>query len=261
MLTLPKFEPTPELTKNLRLAAEGWLVAAPWDANQLSNLAYLLVTDCLNRWNEAENNPQGGRELLDEAEQRVARAFAIDSDLGAAHYANGFVLRAREKFCDAKKEFAGLTIRYPNWAAAYAQEGNDWINLGPKNLNVAIRLVQQALNMVSDNGIFYWILGRAYFFNGDFSEAIPALEKSRSLRDNVWFNRLYLVSAYTKVSTANGRIRLADAHNELNNFKSKFGYFTRDTLDSYENDIPNHNLNFDEFHQGLDDAGFKHGFA
>jgi tetratricopeptide (TPR) repeat protein len=258
MLNLPKFEPTPQLTKSLRVAAEAWVAAAPWDANQLSNLAYLLVSDYLNRWNEAENDPDAGKPLLSKAESKVAEALAIDSNLAAARYANGFVLRAQGNFSDAKKEFADLTIRYPNWAAAYAHEGNEWINLGPENTKVALRLVQQALSMDSSKGVFYWIQGRAYFFMKDYENAIVSLKKSIDMRDNIWYNRLYLVSAYTK-RIPQDATTIDVTRNELANFRQTFPLFTRDTLDQYENDILNPNLSFDEFHAGLDDAGFKHG--
>ncbi|MGH7054712.1 MAG: hypothetical protein ACREFA_12955, partial [Stellaceae bacterium] len=43
---------------------------------------------------------------------------------------------------------------------------------------------------------FYWDMGRAHFFAGRYGDAVPWLLKSVEMRPNLWFNRLYLASAY-----------------------------------------------------------------
>lgn len=82
-----------------------------------------------------------------------------------------------------------------------------------------------------------------------YDKAIDSLRTSVAKRNNLWYNRLYLVSAYANA--------MEDAGEALKDFKRTFPLFTRDTLDRCENDILNPNLNFDEFHTGLDKAGFK----
>jgi tetratricopeptide (TPR) repeat protein len=251
MLTLAKFEPTPDLTKQLRQVAETSVAIVP-DAYELSKLAWVLVSDYLNRWNEAENDINGGRQLLLEAEQRVQQALAIANTLDAAHYAKAFILRAQGKFLDAQKTFADLTARYPRWGSAFAQEGNEWVNLGPgntfANFDTALDRASTAIGLNSSNGVFYWVRGRAYFFKKDYGSAITALEESRRLRDNLWFNRLYLVSAYAR----NGQ----DATNELMDFRRQFPDFTPQIVDMYERDLANPNLDLCDFHLGLYEAKF-----
>src|ERR1700751_5432080 len=65
--------------------------------------------------------------------------------------------------------------------------------------NEAPALVKQAVTISPRDpslGFFYHIMGRAYFQAADYQNAIAWLEKSVRARDNVWYNRAYLISAY-----------------------------------------------------------------
>jgi predicted Zn-dependent protease len=60
-------------------------------------------------------------------------------------------------------------------------------------------LVQQAWLLSPHDpsiGIFHWIAGRAYFYTGDYEQAVSWLLRSIQARTNLWYNRLYLISAY-----------------------------------------------------------------
>jgi hypothetical protein len=83
---------TPERTKAARLALEVYVGLIPTDADALIGLADLLVSDYLNRWNEAENDPAAGKHLLQEAEIRLNQAAAIDNSLPEIHYVRGLCL-------------------------------------------------------------------------------------------------------------------------------------------------------------------------
>ena len=59
-------------------------------------------------------------------------------------------------------------------------------------------LVEQAIRLSPHDpsiGSFHWTIGRSLFFTGQYREAIPWFRKSIEARPNLWFNRLYLVSA------------------------------------------------------------------
>ena len=45
-------------------------------------------------------------------------------------------------------------------------------------------------------GYFYWVIGRARFFMQQYPDAISSLQDSVRNWPNVWYNRLYLVSAH-----------------------------------------------------------------
>jgi len=253
---------TPDYTKAARLALEVYVGMIPWDANALSALADLLVSDYLNRWNEAENNPAAGKHLLREAELRLEQASAIDSSLPIMYYVKGLILRAKHQHDAALKEFETAVALDPNcdFPSYYAQTGNQYVNVGEpaKALPLVARAIQQNHSDPSI-GVFYWIKGRAYFFmstDADYDNAIVWLEKSVAERPNLWYNRLYLVSAYAL------RKRIAEARSALDAFKRypEFAAFTPATLDAYEKDIPNtHRLvvaGLDAFHNGLKEVQF-----
>ncbi len=151
---------TPEDTLAIRAAA-------------LSVSADVLVSDYLNRWNNA------GAPELAQAEQAVNEALNIDPGIPLAHYADAFIHRAKGEHQAASDAFDRAITHDPDFARAYAQKGAEQINLGyPERaqelVETAIRLSPQDSSL----GVFHWILGRARFFAGQYPEAIPHLIKS-----------------------------------------------------------------------------------
>jgi adenylate cyclase len=250
---------TPERTKAARLALEVYVGLIPTDADALIGLADLLVSDYLNRWNEAENDPAAGKHLLQEAEIRLNQAAAIDNSLPEIHYVRGFILRANHQHTRAVAEFEAAAAADPqyNFPHFHAQTANQYINVGDPAR--ALPVVTQAIEHNGSDpsiGVFYWIKGRAYFFMPDYDNAIEWLERSVGVRPNLWYNRLYLVSAYAL------RNRTGEAQTALDNFKNdlEFAGFTPTTLASYEKDIPStHRFvarGLNAFHDGLTKVGF-----
>ena len=146
----------------LALRAEVWAL-----------LADLLISDYLHGWNGA-----GPRELV-QAEQAVEHALTLAPGLAMAHYANGFVQRAKGQHQEALAAFERAIGCDPEFTGAYVQKANELINVGrPQE---APALVDEAINRSPDHrsiGTFYWIRGRASFFAGDYAAAIPWLAKS-----------------------------------------------------------------------------------
>lgn len=212
-------------------------------------LADVLTCDYLNRWHEA------GPDNLDRAELHVAKAFDIVPDLAAAHYVTGFVNRARGRHEAALAAFTKTIEIDPDFARAYAQSANELINVGRPN--EAPSLVQQAIGRTAPGslslGMFYWILGRAYFFMGQPQDSVEWFAKSVEVRPNLWYNRLYSVSS--RALSGNS----GTAATTLAEFHAVFPNYTMARVIVNEKANPNDHpivvAGRDRFHQGLRLAG------
>jgi adenylate cyclase len=163
----------------------------PRSAEAWARLAQLTASDYFNHWNDT------GREQLRDAEEAVRQALLIDPNLALAHFANGFIHRTKGEHHLALEAFVRAIDLNPSFALAYAQKADELILTGRPN--EAQPLVEQAIRLSPRDpslGIFYWFIGRAEFCAGRYDEAIPWLRKSVEVRQNIWYNRLYLASAY-----------------------------------------------------------------
>jgi len=154
-------------------------------------LAEMLVTQYLHRWNNV------GKEALEQAEEAIAKAVAINPNVAQAYYTQGLIRRAKNDQLGALEALSRAVEVNPNLPRALAEKANQLTSLGqPAD---APELVEKAIKLSPRDpalGGFYWIIGRAHFVSGDYRKAIVWLQKSVELRPNDWFNRLYLVSAY-----------------------------------------------------------------
>jgi tetratricopeptide (TPR) repeat protein len=213
-------------------------------------LADLLVSDYLHRWNGA------GRQHLAQAEQAVDAALAIDPELPLAHYASGFIYRAKGQHQEAHDAFARTVTYDPNFARAYAQQGNQKMYLGRPEETA--KLVKEAISLSPNDpslGMFYWILGRAAFLTHDYPGAIEWLQKSVDERGTVWYNRLYLVSSHALNND------LPNAQKVLTEFDAVFTGYSIARVIQHEDASPKlHPLMKacrDRFRDGLRQAGMS----
>ena len=158
------------------------------------------------------------------AEAAVRQALAIDRTHHLAHYAKGFMHRARGEHQAALAAFTEAVKRNPDFAHAHAQRGAELLYLGrPKD---AVSEVQKAIKLSPRSpslGMFYWIIGRAEFFMGQYAAAIPWLQRSIRLLPDLWYNRLYLVSAYALSGKQAAAERALDAFDQkFSEPKSKY---------------------------------------
>jgi TolB-like protein/class 3 adenylate cyclase len=213
-------------------------------------LADVLVSDYLNGWNDA------GTAQLGQAEGAVRHAIAIDPDLALSHYAEGFIHRAKGEHQAALVSFDRAIEINPNYARAYAQKGNELINVGrpaeaPPLAERAIKLSPRDPSI----GMFYWIIGKAHFFAGAYRDAIPWLQRSVEVRPNLWYGHLYLVGAHSLVGEN------ATARKILDEFHSRFRdpRFTLAVVEAHERADPNDDPFYREgrrkLHDGLLEAG------
>jgi tetratricopeptide (TPR) repeat protein len=245
---------TPEHTLAARHLLEDAVRLDAKSAESWAWLADLLASDYLNRWNNA------GKDQLAEAEHAVARALAVDPYFSLAHFANGFIHRAKGENAAALDAFAHAVKLNQNFARGYVQEADELINAGrpaeaPPLVRKAIVLSPRDPSL----GVFYWNLGRASFFSNRYHDAIPWLRKAVELRPNLWHNWLYLVSAYALLGEE------GEARNVLAEFNGHALYrdrkFTLAIVEDYERANPSENPVIIEgrkkFHEGLLKAGMS----
>jgi TolB-like protein/class 3 adenylate cyclase/Tfp pilus assembly protein PilF len=241
---------TPEHMIAARRLLEESVRLDPNSADSWAWLADVRVSDYLNHWNGA------GTEQLDQADDAVRKAVAIDPGLALAHYADGLIRRARDDHHAALEAFRLAIKLNHNFARAYAQEGNELINLGrPAEAPPLVAMAMRLNPLDPSIGQSYWILGRADFFAGDYREAIGWLQKSVEIRPNVSYNWLYLISAHALAGDP-GRARKV-----LGEFyaRDEFKGYTLSRVESSERTTPNDNAvvvaGRQQFHEGLRAAG------
>jgi len=214
-------------------------------------LADVSTCDYLNRWNDA------GPAQLAQAEEAVQRALDIAPDLPSAHYVTGFIRRAMGDHEAALAAFGKTIDLDPGFIRAYAQKANELINVGRPG--EAPSLVRHAIAHTRPGnialGMFYWIIGRAYFFMGRPQDAAEWFTKSVEIRRNLWYNRLYLVSSYA-FSREGEKAAAA-----LRDFDVRFPNYTMARVVLNERANPNDHpvvvAGRERFHEGLRLAGMR----
>jgi class 3 adenylate cyclase/TolB-like protein/Tfp pilus assembly protein PilF len=241
---------TPENTLEARRLLTESVRLDPNSAESWAWLADLIVSDYLNRWNKT------GKDQLQEAEAAAMRALALDSNLALAHYARGFIYRTKGEHDMALDAFVRATKANPNFARAYAQQGNQLINIGRPEQ--AAPLVDKALHLSPRDpslGTFHWILGRAHFFAGNYAAAIAPLRQSVEVRPTAWFNRLYLVAAYALTGQKEAAKKALEEFQRI----PQFGGYTLARVRTEESTNPNDHPTVvggrQKLHQALLDTG------
>ena len=153
--------------------------------------------DYLNRWNGADTAE------LAAAERAVETAMRLDPNHRRAVYVSAFLHRARGKHSESLATFERVIALKPEAtdrmvAEAYAQSGAQWTYLGkPERTR---ELVDKAIAITPPDlpaiGVFYWIIGRVSFVQGNYGEAIDWLKRSIAIRTNFWYTRAWLIAAY-----------------------------------------------------------------
>jgi adenylate cyclase len=240
----------PQHTLAVRQLLQQSVALDPNSAEAWARLAEVTISDYLNRWNDA------GKVQLHDAEEAVRHALRLDPDLALAHAANGLVQRAHGDHHAALEAFTRAIDLNSNFALAYAHKGNALVMVGRPG--EAQPFVEQAIRLSPRDpslGIFYWIAGRANFYAGQYDAAAPWLQKSIAVRSNLWYNRLYLVSAYALSG------KLDEAKNALNAFNRHFPQpsYTVAFVEKQEAANPSNDATVvsarEKFHEGLLCAG------
>ncbi len=221
------------------------------DQSAAETAAYTAITvlcQYLNRWDDA------GTAEVARAEAAVEVALAHGPQLFLAHYAKGFLCRARGQHQAAVDAFDETIKHAPEFARGYAQKGEDLVFLGrPADAVAAVKRALEISPHSSVRGYFYWVIGHAQFTMQEDAEAIRWLQRSVRNWPNVWYNRLYLVSAHAHSKD------LTSARRILRAFNRQFSGYTLMRVIESEGVIPQSNpfivAERERFHEGLRLAG------
>jgi adenylate cyclase len=248
--------PTPEHALSARRYLEEAVRLDPQSADSWGQLANVLATDYFNHWNEAKESPEAGKELLRRAEHAVQEALKIDPSVAVAHFAEGFIRRARGDHPGALDAFDRAVLLDPNFARARAQKANQLVLLGRPEQ--ALPMVLQAITLSPRDpaiGGFYWITGRAYFVMKKYQDAIVWLRKAVEVSP-FWFNRAYLLAAYALT----GQHQQPEGVVALSEYNGSFSQYTLQRIsDMYEKEFPHTDpgvqASIQELYKGLRTAG------
>jgi tetratricopeptide (TPR) repeat protein len=228
---------TPEHSLAARRHLEESVRLDPHSAESWSQLATLLVgCDYLNHWNEAKDSPEAAQNLLQRGEAAVQEALKIDPSIAQAHFADGFIRRTKGDHQGALDAFDRAVQLDANFASALVQKANQLVMVGRPKEAPAPALKAITLSPRDPAiGLFYWVLGRAYFVVKDYSNAIVWLRKSAEVRPNLWYSRAYLLAAAAHL----GRQEQPEVRAALSDYNEKFsGYTVQRIRDLYEKELP-----------------------
>ena len=225
------------ITQQHHLAARQYLTQSlqlnPESADSWSQLAHVMINDYFNHWGAPNESLD---DLLRKAEDAVQKALQFDPSVALAHQADGLVRRAKGDHKGALDAFDRAIQLDPNFARAYAQKANQLVMVGrPQE---APSLVLKAIALSPRDpviGVFYWIIGRAYFVLKDYDQAILWLRKSVELLPTVFYNRAYLLAAYALT----GRHQQTEGIAALGEYKNGYSQYTiRRLREVYEKENP-----------------------
>ncbi|HWD56752.1 MAG TPA: tetratricopeptide repeat protein [Stellaceae bacterium] len=236
----------PQSTQQMR----GHLEASAAESSAL--IATSALCDYLNRWNDA------GSDEVAKAEAAVHHAIGTKPDHYLGHYAKGFLHRTKGEHEAALAAFTETVKHNPDFARGHAQLGAELVYLGRPEEGIA--QVEKAIKLSPQSkslGMFQWIIGRARFFMGQYAEAVPWLQQSARAWPHLWYNRLYLASAYAHLGNK------AAATRTLRAFEKRFPGWTLARVAEEEKSNPNNNhfmvTGRQHFHAGLRRAGMTAG--
>jgi adenylate cyclase len=150
---------------------------------------------------------------LTRAEALAGQALAASPRSPIAHYAEGQVLRAQNRYYDAIPEYETVLALDRNWVSAYHHIGQCKLLTG--SIEEAIPFVEQAIRLSPRDpeiGLFYDRIGLVHLLQSRTDEAIAWLEKARNATPAHSGIRANLASAYAfKGETERAATELAEA--------------------------------------------------
>ena len=170
--------------------------AAGWRAQAQALLANVLMNDVLNGWNNA-----------DQPELAAAQgAVNLAGNSALAQHAQGLIHRKNGDHQRALSAFQRAVQLEPGFARAQVQLANQRV-LSGGNTNQARVEIQRVIDqnpLHPASGYFYWTMGRAYFVDQDWPNAIKWLSKSVKALPTVGYNRAYLAAAKQHAGNTRG---------------------------------------------------------
>jgi tetratricopeptide (TPR) repeat protein len=167
-----------------------------WKATAHALLANVLMNDYLNGWNHAGEE----EDIVNNAQSAINQAMKLNPPppvSALAHHAQGLVHRANGDQQPALEAFQKSVGFAPGFVRAKVQIANQSV-LGGRDRDQARRDMEEVIDQNPHHpasGYFYWALGRAYFVDEKWSDAIAWLSRSVDALPTVPYNRAYLAAA------------------------------------------------------------------
>ena len=170
------------------------LALDPGSSEAQCRLAMALVSRQMNFGSDSAESD------IQQAEAVTLRALATAPRNALAHFARGGVLRVQARHDEAIAEYEAALASNPNMVGALADLGRCKIYLGPIDEAITAQLQAIRLSPRDPNiGFWYFRIGQAHLVQSRFHEAIPWLEKARSVEPGIPFIRAFLAAAYAMV--------------------------------------------------------------
>jgi len=160
------------------------------DPNFARAYAGLALTYAADRRNGWASNADAA---LAKASELVRTAQQIDPDVAEIYFVRAYVAMERGVFTEATGELRTALRLNPSYADAYALLGA--IRTYGGRPGETIPLIHTAMKLVPDAGhLYFLILGRAYFFLGDFKSALFYLRQAIARNPESLEVRLFLAA-------------------------------------------------------------------
>jgi tetratricopeptide (TPR) repeat protein len=174
--------------------ANGTAASANWRAAAQALLANVLMNDVLNEWNPNVPVDIAKAQAAADAAKRTSLPKTVQA---LAWHAQGLINRSNRNYQDALSAFQKAATLDPGFARGQVQLANQRV-LSGGNTNQARTEIQRVIDqnpLHPASGYFYWAMGRAYFVDQDWPNAIKWLTKSVKALPTVTYNRAYLAAA------------------------------------------------------------------
>jgi len=162
-------------------------------AQAYAALALTYVDDSRRHWGAS---PQ---ESIDNALKLAKKAITVDASIPQAHFVLGYVYlyanALHEHAIAAGKTAIALD---PNYAEGYALLSSAYFFSGNPEKSLPLDRKAMRLNPAS-SFLYYMHLGRSYYFQGHYQEAIEALKEAEERNYNYIPNHLWLAATYSQM--------------------------------------------------------------
>ena len=152
-------------------------------------------------------------------------ALTTKPDHHLGHYAKGFLHRTRGEHEEALAAFTETLKHSPNFARAHAQRGAELIYLGrPRKASPRSKRRFRSARIARRSACSSGSSAAPGFSWANTPRPYPGSEKSVRLWPNLWYNRLYLVSAYALGEKGGGEPGAQGVRQALSPLDSRAGY-------------------------------------
>ena len=159
----------------------------PGFARAYAGLALTHADDYRNQW------APDGQQSLARSMQLAQSALSIDPDIPDVYAVLGYVHAMRLEYKEAIRLLAKAVELDHSYADAYAYLGAFYVHMGQPEK--AVPLLRTAMRLNPEAGFVYFVvLGRAYFFQGDIEQAMINLKQALSRNAGDLEARVYMAA-------------------------------------------------------------------